>query len=64
MNGLQTYRRILAIHPRQKAVLASGFSEGSEVREALELGASAFIKKPYVIKQLGQVVYSALHDRT
>ncbi len=64
MNGLETYRQILAIHPRQKAVLASGFSEGSEVREALKLGAAAFIKKPYVIKQLGQVVYKALHDRT
>jgi PAS domain S-box-containing protein len=62
MNGLETYRCILAIHPRQKAVLASGFSESGEVREAMELGAASFIKKPYVMEQLGQVVYTALHD--
>jgi PAS domain S-box-containing protein len=61
MNGLQTYKRILAIHPRQKAVLASGFSASREVKEALETGASAFIKKPYVMEQLGRTVYSALH---
>ncbi len=61
MNGLETYKQILAIHPGQKAVIASGFSESRDVRQALELGAAAFIKKPYEMEQLGQTVYTALH---
>jgi len=60
MNGLQTYKQILAIHPNQKAVIASGFSESEDVCETLELGAACFIKKPYVMEQLGQAVYAAL----
>jgi two-component system, cell cycle sensor histidine kinase and response regulator CckA len=27
MDGLETYRRILGIHPHQKAVITSGFAE-------------------------------------
>ena len=60
MNGLETYRQILAIHPGQKAVLARGFSESDDVKKALALGASFFIKKPYVIDQLAVVLYSTL----
>lgn len=60
MNGLQTYKQILVIHPKQKAVIASGFSESKDVRETLELGAACFIKKPYVMEQLGRRVYAAL----
>ena len=61
LNGLQTYKQILAIHPGQKAVIASGFSENKDVRETLQLGAASFIKKPYVMEQLSQVMYNALH---
>jgi PAS domain S-box-containing protein len=60
INGLETYRQILAIHPGQKAVLASGFSESEDVKKALELGASYFVKKPYVIEQLAVVLFSTL----
>ncbi len=35
MNGCQTFRGILDLHPRQKAILTSGFSESRDVREAL-----------------------------
>ena len=60
MNGLQTYRQILAIHPKQKAVIASGFSADSEVKKTLQLGAAGFIKKPYTLEQLGQIIHDAL----
>jgi len=60
INGLETYKQILAIYPEQRAVLASGFSESEDVKAALELGASYFIKKPYVIEQLAVVLYSTL----
>ncbi|MBN1106155.1 MAG: response regulator, partial [Deltaproteobacteria bacterium] len=51
MDGLETYEKILAIHPGQKAVIASGFSESQRVRRAQELGAGAYIKKPYTFEK-------------
>ena len=53
IDGLETYRRILEINPRQKAVLVSGFSETSRVREAQRLGAGAYVKKPYLLEKIG-----------
>ncbi|MGZ6276690.1 MAG: PAS domain S-box protein, partial [Syntrophales bacterium] len=41
IDGLETYRRVLAINPKQKAIIVSGFSETERVKKALELGAGA-----------------------
>jgi signal transduction histidine kinase len=59
-DGLDTYRRILKFHPDQKAILVSGFSETERVKAALELGAGAYVKKPYVVERLGGAVRSEL----
>lgn len=56
INGRQTYEYIIRIHPGQKAVIASGFSESEEVKMAKQLGARGFIKKPYAIEQLGRAL--------
>ncbi|MGD9007373.1 MAG: response regulator, partial [Desulfobacteraceae bacterium] len=56
LDGLSTYRRILDLNPRQRAIIASGFAETSRVRTALELGAGAYIKKPYSLKEIGAAV--------
>jgi PAS domain S-box-containing protein len=56
LDGLATYRRILTMNPRQRAIIASGFAETSRVRKALELGAGAYIKKPYSLKEIGVAV--------
>ena len=56
IDGLETYRRILEIHPDQKALIASGFSETERVTEAERLGAGAYIKKPFVLEQIGLAV--------
>jgi PAS domain S-box-containing protein len=56
IDGLETYRRILELHPGQKAIIVSGFSETERVRQALDLGAGAFVKKPYGLEKIGQVV--------
>ena len=34
IDGLETYKRILGYHPRQKAIIASGYSETRRVKEA------------------------------
>jgi signal transduction histidine kinase len=52
INGTQTYREILKLHPQQKAIIASGFSETDDVKEALQLGPSVFLKKPYTMTEL------------
>jgi YesN/AraC family two-component response regulator len=60
MNGLETFLKILEIHPKQKAILVSGFSETDHVRKAQKLGAGAYIKKPYVMETIGLVIRDEL----
>ena len=60
MDGLDSYRKILMITPGQKAVIVSGYSENDRVRDALELGIGAYLKKPYTIKQVSRVIHQEL----
>lgn len=60
MNGRQTYEEIVRLYPGLKAIIVSGFSESHDVKVALNLGAKAFIKKPYSIEQLGMAVKESL----
>lgn len=60
MNGCATYERILQIHPGQKAIIVSGFSETDDARKALQLGAGMFLKKPYKLDQLGMAIRDEL----
>jgi CheY-like chemotaxis protein len=60
MDGLETYQRILELLPGQKAIIVSGFSESERVKSARELGASAYVHKPFVIDELGVAIRSAL----
>lgn len=63
MDGLDTYQRIVEIHPGQKAVIVSGFSETERVSKAQALGAGPYVRKPYVMGKLGQAVRSELDKR-
>ncbi len=63
-DGLDTFREIITLHPQQRAVIASGFSETDRVKQALALGAGPYIKKPYTWIKLGQAVKMALGTRT
>jgi len=60
IDGLDTYRQILELHPRQKAIIASGFSQTARVKEAQRLGAGLYIKKPYTLEKLGTAVRNEL----
>jgi len=62
MNGRETYERITALHPAQKAILVSGFAETDEVKKALQLGAGQFIKKPYTIEKIGLAIRDELNQ--
>jgi PAS domain S-box-containing protein len=56
MDGLDTYKKILKLYPDQKAVIASGYSETDRVKEAQQLGAGEYIKKPYTIKKISVAI--------
>ena len=61
IDGLETYKRILELHPNQKAIIASGFSETNRVKEAQKIGAGKYIKKPYTLKKIAMVVKAELN---
>ena len=60
IDGLETYKRILELHPGQKAIIVSGFSETESVKAAQRLGAGAYVKKPYLLEKIGLAVRKEL----
>ena len=60
MDGLDTYKKIIQIHPKQKAIIASGFSETDRVKEVQGLGARAYIRKPFLLEKIGLAVKKEL----
>ncbi len=56
IDGLETYKKIIELHPNQKAIIASGFSATDRVKEVQKLGAGAYIKKPYTLEKIGIAV--------
>ncbi len=63
MDGLDTYGKIIEIHPTQKAIIVSGFSETERVITAQALGAGAYLRKPYIIEKLGFAVRRELERK-
>jgi CheY-like chemotaxis protein len=60
IGGLETYKKILKFHPRQKAIIASGFSESRQVKAAQKMGAGSYLKKPYSFEKIGLAVKAEL----
>ena len=60
IDGFETYKRILQLHPGQKAIIASGFSETERIKETQRLGAGKYIKKPYTLEKIGLAVKKEL----
>lgn len=60
IDGLDTYKGIIAHHPQMRALITSGFTETERVREAQRLGAGKYIKKPYTMEKLGTAIRSEL----
>lgn len=60
IDGFETYKRILETHPRQKAIITSGFSETDRATETLRLGAGQYVIKPYTLEKIGTAVRDEL----
>jgi DNA-binding NarL/FixJ family response regulator len=63
MNGRETYEKASRIHPHQKAILASGFSQTEDVKATQNLGAGKYIKKPYTLEKIGVAVRDELKQQ-
>ncbi len=62
IDGLETYERIISLHPNQKAIIASGFSETDRVKKAQQLGAGSYVRKPYTIEKIGMALKAELEN--
>jgi CheY-like chemotaxis protein len=60
IDGLETFRQIVAFKPDQKAIITSGYAETDRVEQAMRLGAGPFLKKPYTLEALGKTIMDAL----
>jgi signal transduction histidine kinase len=56
IDGLETYQRVVETNPKQKAIIVSGFSETERVKKAQELGAGAYVRKPYILEKMGLAI--------
>lgn len=63
IDGLETCRRMLALRPDLKWIIASGYSQNERVEAALALGASGFLQKPYSLLELGVAIRDELGGR-
>jgi len=60
MDGDECLERLLALNPELKVVIATGFSPGGSVREALKRGARGILHKPFQISEALRVVQQVL----
>lgn len=60
MDGLDTYKHIIHMNPDQKTIIVSGYSETERVKEAQCLGVAGYIKKPYMMENIGMAIRNVL----
>lgn len=60
INGVETCKRLLQIDPMAKIIIASGYSEDHKLQLVMEFGASRFVKKPYLVEELGTTIKQVL----
>jgi DNA-binding response OmpR family regulator len=64
MNGIEVLKRIRSIDPTIKVIMVTGSRDPLLAREALELGALAYVDKPFDFAYLKRVVAMALRPQT
>ena len=61
-NGLELLKRIRSINPTTRVIMVTGNIDPVLAREALELGALAYIDKPFDLTYLTRVIAMALRE--
>jgi DNA-binding response OmpR family regulator len=62
MSGIELLKRIRSIIPTTRVILVSGNTDPVLAREALELGALAYVDKPFDFAYLKRVIAMALGE--
>jgi two-component system, cell cycle sensor histidine kinase and response regulator CckA len=60
MDGTETYRKSIGINHGQKALIISGFAETEQVKDAIQLGAGGFLRKPLSMTALATAIRKEL----
>jgi CheY-like chemotaxis protein len=60
LNGVETYQRMKAINPNQKALIISGYGESPKVSLAKALGVGGFLRKPVELNKLAKAIRKEL----
>lgn len=63
IDGAETYRRILELKPRLKAIIVSGYAISKRVEQVRQMGAGEFIAKPLTLKTLATAVRKELDPK-
>ncbi|MEN8757801.1 MAG: response regulator, partial [Desulfobacterales bacterium] len=64
IDGYETYRIISEMIPNQKVIIASGYSDSDRLKKTQQIGARAFIRKPYSIETIAKIVDNELKKTT
>jgi DNA-binding response OmpR family regulator len=64
MNGIEVLKRIRSINPTIQVVMVTGNTDPVLAREALELGALAYVDKPFDFAYLKRIVAMALQPES
>ena len=62
MNGMICLQKLKEINRNVPVIVASGISEVSKKRSAIEMGAHGYLEKPYSIKSLKEICLSVLES--
>jgi CheY-like chemotaxis protein len=60
ISGIELVKKIRSNHPHVRVIIITGLSDEDVIREAKELGADAFFRKPIVIAEFTDAVQSCL----
>ncbi len=60
IDGAETYRQILDVNKSQKAIILSAYAMSPRIDYALQLGASTFVQKPIIPRNLANAVRNVL----
>jgi len=61
-NGIELLKRIRSTNPTARVIMVTGNMDPALARKALELGALAYIDKPFDLAYLKRVIAMALRD--
>lgn len=61
IDGLETYHQVKKLHPHQKAIITSGYTENERVKMVQRMGVGGYLKKPYTVHDLACAIKTELN---